>query len=83
MEESNTKENYPKETFQRSIVKTISYRVLIITLDFTTVYLFTRKVNIAIGFMLVSNTYTTIAYFFHERLWGKIKWGRELRKIGT
>jgi adenylylsulfate kinase len=70
--------NSLKDSYVRTLVKTVSYRLLIITLDFTTVYLFTGKVKIALGFMLVSNTYTTIAYFLHERIWGKIKWGKKL-----
>jgi adenylylsulfate kinase len=76
METQAPKETRLKDTMKRSIVKSVSYRILIITMDFITVYLFTGKVNVAIGFMLVSNTYTTITYFFHERIWDKIKWGK-------
>jgi len=64
------------ETVQRSVVKTISYRVVILILDFVSIYLFTGKVKIALGFMIVSNIYTTLLYFFHERFWDKIKWGK-------
>ena len=78
METPSPKLTRLKDTLKRSIVKSVSYRVLIIVMDFVTVYLFTGKVNVAIGFMLVSNTYTTITYFFHERLWEKIKWGKEV-----
>ena len=66
-----------EETLRRSIYKTISYRVIIIILDFTTLYLFTGKLKVALGFTIISNLYTTIAYFFHERLWDKIKWGKK------
>ena len=66
----------PEETLKRSIIKTISYRFVIIILDFTSIYLFTGQVKVALGFMLVSNIYTSVAYFFHERIWGKIKWGK-------
>lgn len=65
-----------KETVKRTLVKTITYRIFIMTLDFTSIYLFTGKVNIAIGFMIVSNIYTTLGYFFHERIWDRIKWGK-------
>jgi uncharacterized membrane protein len=64
------------ETLQRSLVKTISYRLAILVLDFTAIYLFTGKVKIALGFMVVSNIYTTIGYFLHERIWDRIKWGK-------
>ena len=66
----------PTETFRRSIVKTISYRVVILILDFVSIYLFTGKIKVAVGFTIVSNIYTTVGYFFHERIWNKIKWGK-------
>lgn len=65
-----------EETIRRSIVKTVSYRVVILILDFASIYLFTGQIKIAIGFMIVSNIYTSIAYFFHERIWDRIKWGK-------
>jgi adenylylsulfate kinase len=65
----------PTETLRRSIVKTISYRVVILILDFISIYLFTGKIKVAVGFTIVSNIYTTVGYFFHERIWNKIKWG--------
>ncbi len=64
------------ETLKRSIVKTISYRIIILILDFTSIYIFTGQIKIAFGFMVVSNVYTTVGYFFHERIWDKIKWGK-------
>ncbi len=65
------------ETLSRSVIKTVTYRLLIVVLDFSAIYWFTGKINIALGFMLASNIYTTIAYFFHERIWDKIKWGKK------
>ena len=60
---------------KRSIVKALTYRVAIVCLDFLAIYIFTRKVEVALGFMLVSNVYTTFGYFVHERIWARIKWG--------
>ena len=60
---------------QRSLVKAITYRVVIMCLDFITIYLFTGETHVAIGFMVVSNLYTSVAYFLHERLWANIRWG--------
>ena len=69
-----------EETLKRSLVKTISYRVVILILDFVSIYLFTGKTKVALSFMVVSNIYTTLIYFFHERMWGKIKWGNIISK---
>lgn len=62
-------------SFRRSFAKAISYRVVIMTLDFITIYIFTGAIQLAAGFMIVSNIYTSIAYLIHERLWAKIQWG--------
>ncbi len=68
------KEKAP-EIWKRSLVKSISYRILIMALDFTAIKLFTGRSDTAVEFVIVSNVYTTIAYFIHERLWNRIKWG--------
>ena len=62
---------------KRSIVKAITYRAIIVCLDFLVIYLLTGKVMTAAAFMIVSNIYTTVAYFLHERVWAGIKWGLE------
>jgi len=67
------------ETVKRTLVKTISYRLCIIVLDFTTIYLFTAQLKVALGFTIISNVYTSLAYFFHERIWDRINWGKRLR----
>ena len=59
------------------MVKAITYRVFVVCLDFLAIYLLTRKVQIAVGFMILSNIYTTVGYFAHERVWSRIKWGTE------
>jgi len=64
-------------TRKRSLVKAMTYRVVIVILDFIVVYLLTNKIEVAAGFMIVSNVYTTIGYFIHERIWARIKWGLE------
>jgi uncharacterized membrane protein len=64
-------------TRKRSLVKALTYRVVIVCLDFLVIYIFTHKVEVALGFMIVSNIYTTVGYFLHERLWARILWGSE------
>ncbi len=63
------------EKWKRSLVKSVSYRLVIMVLDFTAIRLFTGRSDVAVGFVLVSNVYTTVAYFLHERMWNRIKWG--------
>ena len=61
----------------RSVTKTITYRILIMSFDFLTTYPFTGAVRIAVGFMIASNVYTTLGYLIHERIWARISWGIE------
>lgn len=62
---------------RRSVVKAITYRGIIVCLDFLVIYLLTGKMVTAAAFMIVSNIYTTVAYFLHERVWAGIRWGIE------
>ena len=66
------------EGVKRSILKTISWRV-IGTLDTVFIaYLITGTFKQAIsigGFELVTKM---ILYFFHERGWNKIQWGKNI-----
>lgn len=62
-------------TERRSLTKALTYRVFIMCLDFITIYLLTQAVKVAVGFMIISNIYTTVAYFVHERIWARISWG--------
>jgi len=63
------------EHWKRSVVKSITYRFFIMVLDFTAIKFFTGSTKVAGGFVIVSNIYTTVAYFIHERIWLRIKWG--------
>jgi uncharacterized membrane protein len=60
---------------RRSIIKAGTYRIFIMILDFLTIYILTGTTRVAVGFMIVSNIYTTIAYVLHERLWARVNWG--------
>lgn len=57
------------------MVKAVTYRLFIMVLDFTAIKLFTGSTNVAGGFVILSNVYTTVAYFIHERIWLRVKWG--------
>lgn len=60
----------------RSIVKAISWRV-VGTLDTLIVsYLLTNKIAIAASIASVDFLTKLVLYFFHERIWNKIKWGK-------
>ncbi|WP_397447538.1 DUF2061 domain-containing protein [Polaribacter sp. R77954] len=60
----------------RSIVKALSWRV-VGTLDTLIVsYILTGKITLAASIASVDFLTKLILYFFHERIWNKIKWGK-------
>ncbi|GAA4277111.1 DUF2061 domain-containing protein [Aquimarina mytili] len=60
----------------RSIVKAVSWRV-IGTLDTLIVsYVLTGEIVLATSIASVDFITKMILYFFHERIWNRVKWGR-------
>ena len=66
----------------RSIIKAVSYRILSITVDTIFVYAITRKIDMTLGIVVITNAYSTFLYYIHERAWNKFHWGRSLPKMG-
>ncbi|MBD3359153.1 MAG: DUF2061 domain-containing protein [Candidatus Buchananbacteria bacterium] len=68
--------NKPKEKAYRSLIKSITWRLIgTLSLVFVT-YLFTQKLDLSVaigGIDIISNL---ILYFVHERVWEHIAWGR-------
>lgn len=67
------------ERHSRSIVKSVTYRLLSISVDSIVAYIFTRDLILSAGIVIFVNTYSTFLYYFHERIWAHIHWGRERR----
>ena len=65
-----------REYLTRSVAKAVSYRVIVVIADFVAVFFFTGRTDIALGFVVVSNIYTTGLYLLHERFWDGVAWGR-------
>ncbi|MCF7843368.1 DUF2061 domain-containing protein [Candidatus Gracilibacteria bacterium] len=67
------------EKSQRSIVKSVTYRLLSIAADMIAAYFFTQSAVASIGIAAVINSYSIVLYYLHERVWAHIHLGR--RKI--
>ena len=65
------------ENHGRSLAKAISYRILSVTIDFIIAYAVTKDATISTGIVLFVNGYSTLLYYFHERVWANIHWGRK------
>lgn len=64
------------ETHARSIVKAISYRLLGSMVTFAVVLVMTKKLNVAVGIGVLDTILKIGAFYFHERLWHRIPFGK-------
>lgn len=66
-----------RERHRRSILKTISWRILATFTTTMIVYLLTGRLLLSIGIGSIEAVTKMILYYGHERFWGVISWGRE------
>lgn len=67
------------EKLKRSVVKAITFRIIILTSDGLIIYALTHRYDVTLGLIFFSNFASTIIYFLHERVWNKIHWGKAKR----
>ncbi len=60
---------------KRTLAKTAVYRGSITVLLFTLLWISTNNIYETSVITIIFNVLATIIYYFHERMWGKIKWG--------
>ena len=69
-----------KVTKQRSFAKAISWRVIGTTDTFIVSFFITHKAITSASIAGLEVLTKTILYYFHERGWNKIGWGRKISK---
>jgi len=76
MKSKKSVEDTSEEKIKRSIAKTVSWRV-IGTLDTILIsWLITGTIALALSIGAIELVSKMILYFFHERAWNTIKWGK-------
>lgn len=68
------------ESTPRSLVKTITFRVLIVLADIVIVYLLTHRLDLVITVVIIRNVVAMVLYYSHERFWNAVNWGRVKKK---
>ncbi len=68
------------ESHKRSIAKAITWRVIATLVTFIVAYWFTREVVLSMGIGFGDAIIKAFTYYFHERLWNRIGFGREKAK---
>ena len=69
-----------KETKLRSIIKAFSWRLIATLTTFLLVYFATGELILAAGIGALDLTIKLVLYFFHERVWNLINWGKAIFK---
>ena len=69
--------NY-SESRWRSIIKALTWRFLATLITFTLVWIFTRELTLSLEVGFFDITIKLVVYYFHERGWGSVKWGKKV-----
>ncbi len=59
----------------RSLVKSLTWRVLALIVTFASIYVLTGELATATAGTLLTNSINFILYYLHERAWLKTSWG--------
>lgn len=70
------KELFYEEKLKRSLVKTVSWRVVGTIATIVISYLITGTLTLAFSIGIIELVSKLVLYFIHERAWNKIKWGK-------
>ena len=65
------------DTHKRTIVKTITWRIIATLTTVIVIYLWIGDLAAALGSGLLANALKTIFYYAHERIWNKSDFGRQ------
>jgi uncharacterized membrane protein len=60
---------------KRSLVKSVVWRVICIVVSVFTTFFLTGRWDLAVAVGSIYNAVTMVLYYFHERIWNRIKWG--------
>lgn len=66
----------PKENIKRTLLKTISWRVVGTLATVVISYVITGTLALAFSIGAIELVSKMALYFFHERAWNNIKWGK-------
>ena len=72
----NYKQDKLTESSSRSVVKSISWRILGTLDTFLISWIVTGETSVAFSIGSIELITKMVLYFFHERIWNTIKWGK-------
>lgn len=67
-----------RDNHTKSIIKSITWRILATLTTITLVFMFTKRIALALEIGLLEISIKLIFYYLHERVWNKISWGQKI-----
>lgn len=67
-----------RESRSRSVIKAVTFRVIVVCFDLLVVFLFTKAWDKTIALTIASNLVRLVLYYGHERVWNRIHVGKRL-----
>ena len=61
---------------KRSLAKTITYRLISSAIGFLVVWVLSDDIKTGAMFSIAELVYKPLQYYIHERIWQRIKWGK-------
>ena len=65
-----------RTTKLRSLVKAMTWMTLATISGFLLIYILTDELTLAAGFASINFVVKSVLYYFHERGWDVVKWGK-------
>ncbi len=65
------------ESHKRSIIKTLTWRITATLITTLVVYLLSGEVLLSLGVGFIDAVIKIFAYYSHERIWDRIRFGRK------
>ena len=69
------------ESCLRSWTKSLSWRIIGVFMQGVITYLFTRSWSETLGITSIFQSLRFVLYYFHERAWQRIQWGRKVHPL--
>lgn len=71
------KRDKERDAHLRSLIKALSWRVFATLATILIVFVFTKKLVLSLEVGLIEVIVKLILYYFHERIWGWVPWGKK------
>ncbi|MBI2674191.1 MAG: DUF2061 domain-containing protein [Candidatus Yanofskybacteria bacterium] len=63
----------------RSVVKALTWKLIALSLTWLILYYFSGKAGESFKIAIIVAPISLVAYYFHERIWNRVHWGKESR----